>query len=95
MATVNGAYAMGLKDADTLEVGKLADLIMIDLSRPSMQPINNIVNNLVYSGSKDCVKMTMINGKILYRDGNFYVGENIQDIYKKVQLLTEELNVIK
>lgn len=95
MATVNGAYAMGLKDADTLEVGKLADLIMIDLSRPSMQPINNIINNLVYSGSKDCVKMTMINGKILYRDGNFYVGENIQEIYKKVQLLTEELNVIK
>ncbi len=95
MATVNGAYAMGLKDADTLEVGKLADLIMIDLSRPSMQPINNIINNLVYSGGKDCVKLTMVNGKILYRDGKFFVGEDIKDIYKKVQLLTEELNVIK
>ncbi len=95
MATINGAYAMGLKDADTLEVGKLADLIMIDLYRPSMQPINNIINNLVYSGEKDCVKLTMINGKILYRDGKFYVGEDIKDIYKKVQLLTEELNKIK
>ena len=95
MATVNGAYAMGLTDADTLQVGKLADLIMIDLSRPSMQPINNIISNLVYSGSKDCVKLTMINGKILYRDGQFFVGEDIKDIYKKVQLLTEELNVIK
>ena len=95
MATINGAYAMGLKDADTLEVGKLADLIMIDLYRPSMQPINNIINNLVYSGEKDCVKLTMINGKILYRDGKFYVGEDIKDIYKKVQLLTEELNEIK
>ena len=95
MATVNGAYAMGLNDADTLQVGKLADLIMIDLSRPSMQPINNIISNLVYSGSKDCVKLTMINGKILYRDGNFFVGEDVKDIYKKVQLLTEELNVIK
>ena len=95
MATINGAYAMGLKDADTLDVGKLADLIMIDLYRPSMQPINNIINNLVYSGEKDCVKLTMINGKILYRDGKFYVGEDIKDIYKKVQLLTEELNEIK
>ncbi len=95
MATVNGAYAMGLKEADTLEVGKLADLIMIDLYRPSMQPINNIINNLVYSGEKDCVKLTMINGKILYRDGNFYIGEDIKEIYKKVQSLTEELNVIK
>ncbi len=95
MATVNGAYAMGLKDADTLEEGKLADLIMIDLSRPSMQPINNIINNLVYSGGKDCVKLTMVNGKILYRDGQFFVGEDIKEIYKKVQLLTEELNQIK
>lgn len=95
MATVNGAIAMGLKDCDTLQVGKLADLIMIDLSRPSMQPINNIINNLVYSGSKDCVKLTMVNGKILYRDGKFYVGEDIKEIYKKVQLLTDELNVIK
>ena len=68
---------------------------MIDLSRPSMQPINNIINNLVYSGSKDCVKLTMVNGKILYRDGKFYVGEDIKEIYKKVQLLTDELNVIK
>ena len=95
MATVNGAYAMGLKDADTLQVGKLADLIMIDLYRPSMQPINNIINNLVYSGSKDCVKLTMVNGKILYRDGQFFVNEDIKEIYKKVQLLTDELSVIK
>ena len=95
MATVNGAYAMGLKECDTLEEGKLADLIMIDLSRPSMQPINNIINNLVYSGGKDCVKLTMINGRILYRDGQFFVGEDIKEIYKKVQLLTEELNQIK
>lgn len=95
MATVNGAKAMGLEEADTLQVGKLADLIMIDLSRPSMQPINNIINNLVYSGGKDCVKLTMVNGKILYRDGQFFVGEDIKEIYKKVQLLTDELNVIK
>ena len=95
MATVNGAYAMGLKEADTLEVGKLADIVMIDLYRPSMQPINNIISNLVYSGAKDCVKLTMVNGKVLYRDGQFYVGEDIREIYKKVQLLTEELNVIK
>ena len=95
MATVNGAIAMGLKDADTLEEGKLADIIMIDLSRPSMQPINNIISNLVYSGSKDVVKMTMINGKILYYNGEFKIKEDIQEIYKKVQALTDELNVIK
>lgn len=95
MATVNGAKAMNLSDGDVLEVGKLADIIMIDLSRPSMQPVNNIINNLVYAGEKDVIKMTMVNGKVLYYDHQFFVGEDIKDIYQKVQALTEELSVIK
>ena len=91
MATVNGAKAMGLKDADVLDEGKLADIIMIDLSRPSMQPLNNIVTNLVYAGSKDNIKMTMINGKILYENGKFYLNESVEDIYKEAQKATERL----
>lgn len=94
MATVNGAKAMGLEECKYLSKGQLADIIMIDLSRPSMQPINNIINNLVYSGSKDCVKMTMINGKILYFDGKFRINEDINDIYSRVQKLTDELKII-
>lgn len=42
MATVNGAYAMGLDNCDILAEGKYADLIMIDLMQPNMQPIQNI-----------------------------------------------------
>lgn len=71
MATVGSAKCMGLNDCDCIDVGKKADLIVIDLMRPSMQPIHNITKNLVYSGSKDCVKLTMINGKILYENGEF------------------------
>ena len=95
MATVNGAIAMNLDNAKYLDVGQLADLIMIDLSRPSMQPNNNIIYNIVYSASKDCVKMTMINGKILYYDGKFRINEDIRDIYTRAQALTDELKVIK
>ena len=91
MATVNGSKAMGLNNADTLEVGKLADIIMIDLSRPNMQPILNIEKNIVFSGSKENIKMTMINGKILYENGEFFVGEDINDIYQKAQEVTERL----
>ena len=91
MATVNGAYAMGLKDCDVLEVGKKADIIELDLSRPNMQPINNVVNNIVYSGSKENVKLTMINGKILYRDGKFLINENINDIYDKCAKIGERI----
>lgn len=90
-ATVGGAIAMGLKDADVLDVDKFADIIMIDLNRPNMQPINNIEKNIVYSGGKDDIKMTMINGKILYMDHQFYLDEPIKDIYKKAQIITDRL----
>lgn len=91
MATVNGAKAMGLTDADVLEVGKKADIIELDLSRPNMQPLNNIVNNIVYSGSKENVILTMINGKILYRNGKFMINENINDIYDKCAKIGERI----
>lgn len=91
MATVNGAHALNLTDCDVLEVGKKADIIMIDLTNPAMQPINNPVKNIVYSGSKDCVKMTMINGKVLYYNHEFFVGEDVKDIYFKAQEITNRL----
>ena len=83
MATVNGAHAMGLGEADVIAEGKLADLIMIDLKMPNMQPLNNIAKNIVYSGSKINVKMTMIGGRILYENGSFLTDEKPEDIYEK------------
>lgn len=91
MATVNGAIAMGLTDSDVLEVGKKADIIEIDLHRPNMQPLNNIVNNIVYSGSKENVILTMINGEILYRNGEFLISESVDDIYAKVTKIGERI----
>jgi 5-methylthioadenosine/S-adenosylhomocysteine deaminase len=91
MATVNGAKAMGLSDCDILDIGKKADIIEIDLFKPNMQPLNDIVNNIVYSGSKDNVKMTMIDGRMLYLEGKFLVDESIKDIYKKVQEITDRI----
>lgn len=83
MATVNGAHCMGLKDADVLAEGKFADLIMIDLHQPNMQPLNNIEKNIVYSGSKQNIKMTMVNGKILYENGEFFIGTPAEEVYAK------------
>ncbi|MBD5395441.1 MAG: amidohydrolase [Lachnospiraceae bacterium] len=92
MATVNGAKAMGLFDADVLAEGKLSDLIMIDLNQPNMQPLNNIAKNIVYSGSKANVKMTMIHGKILYENGTFYTEEKPEEIYKKANDIVNKLH---
>lgn len=91
MATVNGAKAMRLSKADVLAKGKLADLIMLDLHQPNMQPIHNIPKNLVYSGSKANVLMTMINGRILYRNGEFNIGESVDDIYAKCDRIAKRI----
>lgn len=81
MATAGGAYAMGLTDCDCLAEGKLADLIMIDLNQPNMQPDNNFVKNIVYSGSKQNVALTMVDGKILYEKQKFFIGADPKEVY--------------
>ena len=92
MATVNGAKILGLDKCSTLEVGNYADIIEIDLSKPSMQPINDVVSSIVYAATKDVVKRTMINGKILYEDGKFFINEDIESIYEKAQEVTDRID---
>ena len=91
MATVNGAKAMNLPDVDVLAAGKQADFIMIDLCQPNMQPLNNIPKNLVYSGSKQNVKMTVIQGKILYENGQFAKEYDVEKIYRKANEIITDL----
>lgn len=91
MATVQGAKAMRLSKADVLAKGKYADIIMLDMHQPNMQPIHNIPKNIVYSGSKANVSMTMINGRILYRNGEFNVGESVEHIYSKCDEIVRRL----
>lgn len=83
MAAADGAQAMGLADCDAIAPGKQADLIVIDLHRPNMQPVHDPVRNLVYSGSKENVKLTMIAGRILYENGEFFVGTDAEEIYRE------------
>jgi 5-methylthioadenosine/S-adenosylhomocysteine deaminase len=91
MATVGGAKAMGLTDCDVLAPGKKADLIMIDLEQPNMQPLNNIAKNIVYAGSKQNVKLTMVNGRILYEDGKFDIGVDAGDIYAEANSIIQRM----
>ncbi|MDE5973077.1 MAG: amidohydrolase family protein, partial [Eubacterium sp.] len=91
MATVGSARCMGLNDCDCIEIGKKADLIVIDLKRPNMQPILNITKNLVYSGSKENIKLTMINGKILYESGKF-INCDIEKIYTDAAEVIKRIN---
>lgn len=90
-ACCGSAAAMGLADCDCIAVGKQADLTVIGLGRPSMQPINNIAKNIVYSGSKENVRMTMIAGQVRYLDGEFFVGEDTARITARCSELCEAM----
>ena len=94
MATKNGAKAMLLNDCDVLAEGKQADMIMIDLCKPNMQPLNDIARNIVFSGSKQNVKMTMVAGKILYEDGKYNIGIDEETVYKEANDIITRLKAI-
>lgn len=83
MATAGGARAMGLMDCDSLAEGKLADLILIDLKQPNMQPENDFIKNIVYSGSKQNVLLTMVDGEILYEKQKFFIGTAADEVYRR------------
>lgn len=69
MATINGAKALHWEEEiGTLEVGKKADLILVDLNKPHFAPWNNSVSDLVYAAQGSDVKTTIVNGKVLMKD---------------------------
>ena len=83
MACVGGARAIGLDDCDDIAAGKRADLVVLNLRRPNMQPLHNIPRNIVYAGSKENVRLTMVNGRVLYEDGEFFIGEEPEKLYEQ------------
>ena len=90
-AVSGGARAMGLADCDAVAAGKQADLVRIDMHRPCMRPVNNVVKNLVYSGDPSTVRMTMIAGKVLYENGEFFVGEDPEEVYRTAERFTRQI----
>ncbi len=70
-ATVVGAKAMGYSDLGLLKAGYLADLILLDLNTPHMIPATDLESNLIYAAQGGDVRLTMVNGKVLYRDGAY------------------------
>ncbi len=71
MATLGGALAQGRPDTGSIEVGKRADIIAINLDSPHMVPDYDTLALVTYSAQASDVCMTMVDGKILYRNGEF------------------------
>ena len=69
MATIEGARALGLQDiTGSLEIGKKADVIVIDTHKPHLTPMYNAASSLVYAASGNDVTHSVINGKLVMED---------------------------
>jgi 5-methylthioadenosine/S-adenosylhomocysteine deaminase len=97
MATIEGARAIGLdRQIGSLEVGKQADLILVDLSAPNLSPtllnpIRNLVPNLVYAASGHEVKSVMVAGKLLVEDYHILTVDE-SAIIAEAQVQAEQLS---
>lgn len=95
MATVNGAIAQGRFSTGLIKEGFKADITVLDMSSPNMYPDFDILSNIVYSGSKSDVVLTMVEGEVLYKDKEFTtidvekmgyeVSKLVREVVKEVQ----------
>lgn len=71
LATINGARAQDREDCGFIKVGNKADLVIFDMDKPHLQPVFDELANILYSGQSDDICMTMVDGQIVYKDGEF------------------------
>jgi len=90
MATVNGAKALGMDNLGVIKEGAKADIILIDIDKPHLMPVHNIVSALAYSVQASDVCLTMVDGAILYENGEFKtidkekVSHGIKKCYERI-----------
>ena len=92
MATANGARAMGYADGQlgVLREGALADMIVIDLQRPHLQPMNDVVSNLVYCGKAADVETVMVGGRIVVENRRI-ADVDLGDLYARAAEAVERI----
>lgn len=78
LATIGSAQVLGLADKiGTIERGKRADIVLIDLQQPKVQPVYSVESAIVYAASGSSVVTTIVDGKILMRRGELLtINEN-------------------
>lgn len=91
MATINGAKALGLdKLIGSIEVGKKADIVILDLDKTSTTPITDLIVTITHNITESNIYMTMINGDIVYLDNKLYLPFNESDIKAKINNIVKK-----
>ncbi len=89
-ATLCGALAQGRDDCGVIRQGAKADVIVLDISGAHMHPVHDLKNNIVYSASGSDVVMTMVDGRVLYEDGE-YTTIDIEKTIFEAERATEKI----
>ena len=85
IATINGAKALGLdSEIGSIEVGKKADIIIVDLNNIEMFPTVNPIIQVVHNGWYNSVDTVMINGNIIVENKNLNVDINLDELKNKI-----------
>jgi 5-methylthioadenosine/S-adenosylhomocysteine deaminase len=91
MATIWGAEVLGLeKEIGTIEVGKKADIITIDLRKPHLTPLYNPMSTIVYSASGSDVRDVIVNGRVLMKDRAF-TGLDAEEVMARVREISAKI----
>jgi 5-methylthioadenosine/S-adenosylhomocysteine deaminase len=91
MATLWGAKVLGLEnEIGTIELGKKADIITIDLRKPHLVPLYNPMSTIVYSASGSDVKDVIVNGRVLMKDRQF-TGLDAEEVMARVRELSKKI----
>lgn len=71
MACKNGAMAQSRFDCGELKVGNKADIVIFDMDKPHLYPVYDVLANIMYSASASDICLTMVDGKVLYKNGEY------------------------
>ncbi len=95
MATINGARALGLETLiGSIEIGKQADLVAIDLEQPDTQPTYHPLPQLVYSAGRGAVTHVWVRGRKLLADRNLQTV-NQKDIFAAAAEWAERIGALR
>ena len=89
-ATRAGALSQGRADSGMISVGSRADLCVLNTDTPQFTPMTNAACNVVYAAQGADVKLTMVDGEVLYRDGE-YTTIDIERVRAEVQSHTDKI----
>ncbi|MBQ8682074.1 MAG: amidohydrolase [Bacilli bacterium] len=85
IATINGAKALGMEnEIGSLEVGKKADIVIVDLDDITMYPTVNPIVQLTHNGWYNSVDTTIINGEVLLENKKLTLDINLEELKKKI-----------